>query len=251
MLTVRIAIAVCGYIFGLPLQILIIAALLRGAYRHFAFVFAYATAAFLASAVELPLFILGSSDKQYRILYVHTYWIDEQILLALLYAVVISLISEATDGLRSRRVVRAVVIGGAILFAAITFLFHFDSRIPVGEWMTPWTRELNFCAAVLDLGLWALLIAARRKDHRLLVLSGALGILFTGEAIGESVRQLSQSGHSGALSLIGNIVLMAADQVFLYLWWQAFRTAPKGNIQRPSPIETRAASKANSSGAQP
>jgi hypothetical protein len=71
-----------------------------------------------------------------------------------------------------------------------------------------------------------MLIGVRRKDHRLLVLSGALGILFTGEAIGESFRELSQRGHSGALGIIGDVVLTAANQVFLYMWWQAFRTAP-------------------------
>jgi hypothetical protein len=134
------------------------------------------------------------------------------------------------------------VIGGAVLFAATTFLINFDIHIQkVGEWMTPWTSELHFCAAVLDLGLWAMLIGVRRRDRRLLVLSGALGILFTGEAIGESVRQLSQSRHSGAVALIGNVVLMVANQVFLYMWWQAFRTGPKDGIHHPSPLETREA----------
>ena len=223
MRTVRIAISVAGYVVGLPLQILVIAALLRGAYRRYPFVFAYATAGFLASAVELPLFLSG---PQYRLQYVRTYWVDEQALLALVYAVVISLTYEATATLRSRGILRAAVIGGAILFAATTFLINFDAHIKPGEWMTPWTSELHFCAAILDLGLWAMLIVVRRQDHRLLILSGALGILFTGEAMGEAIRQLSQSGHSLTVALIGNVVLMAANQIFLYMWWQAFRTAP-------------------------
>jgi hypothetical protein len=230
MRTVRIAFEVAGYVVGLPLQILIIVALSRGAYRRYPFVFAYATAGFLASAVELPLYLLG---KPYRLTYVRTYWTDEQVLLALVYAVVISLIYEATATLRSRGIVRAAVIGGAVLFGATTFLINFNSHIKPGEWMTPWTSELHFCAAILDLGLWALLISVRRLDRRLLVLSGALGIMFTGEAIGESVRQLSQSRHSLAVALIGNVVLMAANQIFLYLWWQAFRTAPPKRALAP------------------
>ncbi len=234
MRTVRIAIEVGGYLIGFPLQILIIVALLRGAYKRYPFVFAYATSGFLASAIELPLNYLG---KPYRSLYVQTWWINEQIHLALIYAVVMSLIYEATSTLRSRRIVRTAVIGGAFLFAAITFLINFDSRIlNTGQWMTPWTSELYFCAAVLDLGLWALLIGLRGRDRRLLILSGALGILFTGEAIGESVRQLSQSRHSAVVALIGNVVLMAANQVFLYMWWQAFRTAPQADIHQPSPV---------------
>ena len=41
--------------------------------------------------------------------------------------------------------------------------------------MTPWTRDLNFGAAILDLGLWALLIGSRQKDRKLLLVTGALG----------------------------------------------------------------------------
>ena len=43
-------------------------------------------------------------------------------------------------------------------------------------WMTLVSRDLSFSAVILDLLLWMLLIAARRKDRQLLMLSGALGI---------------------------------------------------------------------------
>jgi hypothetical protein len=222
----RNAIQVCSYLVGLPLEVLIIAALLRGAYRRFPFVFGYAVASFLASAVETPLFILGSLAKESRSLYVRTYWIDEQVLLPFVYALVISLIYQASQPLRSRRIVRALVIAGALLFAGITFLIHFDRRIKVGEWMTPWTRELNFCAAILDLGLWGMLIGSRRKDQRLLILTGALGIQFTGEAIGESIRQLAQAGQHALVSYGASLGIMASNMIFLWMWWQAFRTPP-------------------------
>jgi hypothetical protein len=226
----RVAIQIFSYLVGLPLEVLIIAALLRGAYLQFPFVFAYAIASFLASAVETPLFILGALDKDARLLLVKAYWIDERILLPLIYAVVISLIYEATAPLRSRSLVRTAVIAGAVLFAGVTFLIHFNSRIKVGEWMTPWMRELNLCAAILDLGLWAMLIASRKKDHRLLILSGALGIQFTGEAIGESIRQLAQAGQHGLLSYGASLGITATNIIFLYMWWQAFRTAPQKSV---------------------
>jgi len=158
---------------------------------------------------------------------VRTYWIDEQILLPLVYALVISLIYQASQPLRSRRIVRATVIAGALLFAGITFLIHFDSRIKVGEWMTPWTRELNFCAAILDLGLWGMLIGSRSKDHRLLLLTGALGIQFSGEAIGESIRQLAQAGQHGMVSYGASLGITATNVIFLWMWWQAFRKPPR------------------------
>jgi hypothetical protein len=57
-------------------------------------------------------------------------------------------------------------------------------------------------------------------------LSGALGIKFTMEAIGESLRQLSLHSHSISLALTGNLLIMLANLVFLYTWWQAFRAEP-------------------------
>ena len=71
--------------------------------------------------------------------------------------------------------------------------------------MTPWTRDLNFCSAILDLALWALLIAAREKDHRLLLLSGGLGIQFTGEAIGESTATSPYAATRGPCLFSGTV----------------------------------------------
>jgi hypothetical protein len=90
--------------------------------------------------------------------------------------------------------------------------------------MTPWTRDLNFCSAILDLGLWALLIGSRTRDHQVLLLSGALGIKFAGESIGESVRQLAIRNRSRPISLTGNVIIMLANVFFLYVWWQCLRT---------------------------
>src|ERR1035441_525387 len=154
------------------------------------------------------------------------YWLDEVIMQVLVYAVVMTLIYQATGKLRSRRIVRASLIAGAVLFAAISFLIHQNPALNRGPFMTPWTRDLNFCSAILDMALWALLIASREKDHQLLLLSGGLGIQFAGQAIGTSIRQLALSTRSRAMSLTGAIMILLENLVFLYTWWQAVRTSP-------------------------
>jgi len=85
-------------------------------------------------------------------------------------------------------------------------------------WMTVLSRDLSFGSAVLDLLLWFLLIAQPKKDPLLLLLSGGLGIQFTGAAIGQSLRQLSP--HT---EVAGNLILVLSDLVCLYVWWQTFR----------------------------
>jgi len=223
----RFAIQFCGVLIGLPLELLIIATLLRGGYRRYPFILVYTIADFLTTVIELPSalgYVRGMPWAADALASV--YWLDEAILQVLVYSVVMSLIYQATARLRSRRIVRASLIAGAILFAGISFLVHWNPALNVGSFMTPWTRDLDFCSAILDLALWALLIASREKDHRLLLLSGGLGIQFTGEAIGEATRDLAIRSHSRPISLFGNSLIMLTNLLFLYIWRQALRTAP-------------------------
>jgi hypothetical protein len=227
----RFALDICANLVGIPLEVLIIAAMLRGSYRRYPAPFVYMAAVFVVSLLESPLYIVGYldnlwySDRHVWSEYLKCYWIDERVLMALVFVVVLSLIYQATEGARSRRVLRASVVCGAVLFSAIAFWAHYDPKVPTGQWMTAWTSNLNFCAAILDLGLWAMLIGSRAKDFRLLMFSGALGILFTGAAIGGSISNLAVAArHSTALTFAGGLVNIASNLTFLYIWWQALRS---------------------------
>jgi hypothetical protein len=222
---VRFALQSAGYVVGLLFEFLIISALLRGGgYKRLPFVFMYMVVDFVTTVLEIPTAIayvrgVRTASTSYAALY----WLDEIIIQILIYAVVISFIYEATRQLRSRRILRASVITGAVLFAGISFLIHYNPALNKGSWMTPWTRDLNLCSAILDLGLWALLVGSRSPDHRMLMLSGGLGVKFAGESIGESVRQLSIRNRSRSISLTGDVIMLLANMFFLYVWWQAVR----------------------------
>ena len=224
----RFALQIAGYVLGLLLEFLIISALLRnGGYKKLPFVFIYTVVDFITTVLEIPQAIAYVRGiRTATVGFAALYWIDEIVIQVLIYAVVISLVYEASRRLRSRRILRVSVIAGAILIAAISFLVHHNPSSNTGQWMTPWTRDLNFTSAILDLGLWALLIGSRSHDHRMLLLSGALGIKFAGESIGESVRQLSIRSRSRPISLTGDVIILLANIFFLYVWWQAVR-APK------------------------
>jgi len=61
-----------------------------------------------------------------------------------------------------------------------------------------------------------------------------LGIQFTGEAIGGSVRQLSTLHHSHPISLVGSTLVVTADIVRSYIWWRVFQKA-----RSPNPVALR------------
>jgi len=219
-------IQVCGWLVGLPLEFLVISALARGPYRRFPLIFVYAAAIFVTTLVEIPPFVesfVTHSAAVWRHA-ARVFWVDEVILQALVFAAVISLIDQAISTSRWRRMARAGLAAGAILFAGASMFAHYQGPPATsGTWMTPWTRDISVCATILDLALWTMLIASRKADRCLLLISGALGMQFTGEAIGGAIRNLSIPNMVGALSLAGSVVSVAADMACLYVWWQAFR----------------------------
>src|SRR2546421_391024 len=78
--------------------------------------------------------------------------------------------------------------------------------------------------AILDLGLWAILISSPQKDYRILMIAGGLGIQFTGGAIGQAFRNLSSNT---ARIFVGDLMFLT-NLACLYIWWQALRQpAPK------------------------
>jgi hypothetical protein len=233
----RFALDICAYLVGIPLEVLILAAMLRGSYRRYPALFVYMAAVFVASLVETSLYIIGYLDATwYRDRHVWTqylkcYWIDEGIMLALEFVVSFSLIRRATEGASSRRMMRASVVCSALLVYAITFRAHYDPTAATGLWMNAWTRDLNFYYAILDVGLWAMLIGSRARDSRLLLFSGALGVLFTGAAISGSISDLAVARRSTALSFTGGVVNILSNLAFLYIWWQALRVRQAASRQ--------------------
>jgi len=211
---------------GIPLEILVIVALLRGGYRRYPIVFLYVIVNFVTTLVDIPISTQSLLTHDLAVLRqaARVYWVNEWILQALIFATVLSLIDLAISTSRWRRLMRAGLAAGALLFAGTSFLIHYlPPPVKYGIWMTPWTRDLSVCATILDLALWMILIASRKSDRRILLISGALGMQFTGEAIGEAIVSLSMPHMVEALALTGSVVAVAANLACLYVWWQTFR----------------------------
>lgn len=228
----QFAFSVATYFADLLLDVLIIAALLRIGYRRYFFLLLYVIADFLTTVIEIqPSLAYSTASPAAKVMYADMYWWNERIIQVLVFAMVISLIYMATAQVHPRRGVFAVVVLGTAIFGALTFLIQFDRHLPSWRWMTYWTRDLNFGAAILDLGLWAALIGSRKKDYRLLMISGALGIQFTGGAIGQAFRGMSDNWAQ----FIGDCFYLT-NLTCLYIWWQAFRAPEKTSYKsRPRP----------------
>jgi hypothetical protein len=71
-----------------------------------------------------------------------------------------------------------------------------------------------------------MLISRPKRDWRLLMVSGALGIQFTAGAIGQALRDISH-----ATVLFTSVFIMCANIACLYIWRQAFREPQKRPVK--------------------
>lgn len=216
---------------GAAVQVLLIAALVRGSYRDFPFLFAYAVASFLATAVEVAaiLDLMGWSRYTYKY-----YWINDVILQILIVLLVFSLMHVSLQENPRRPFVMRMLGLAAVAVAAVSLAVYWDE--PLNRKMTNIGRNLSFAAVLLNLALWMSLIRNRLPDRRVLLISGALGIQMAGQAIGHSLRQLATPRRSLPLVNAGNIVIAVAHVMCLYLWWQVLRKheARASRMQRSS-----------------
>lgn len=227
------AVQIVGYMVGLPLEILVVDAMRRAAaYRLYPFVFLYVIADFITTVMEIQpslAFMAKKEGSQHP--WSTIYWRDQWIMQALVFLLVLSLLYRASAQIGPRRTMLLGLICATLLFAAVSLMLDYTPNTKIGRWMTPWTRDLNFCAAILDLGLWALLISSKEKDYRLLMVSGALGVQFAARAMGEALRGTEMDTvipFSPALRIaVAGIMIMCANLACTYIWWQAFRPPKK------------------------
>lgn len=203
------------------LQVLLIDSLIRGPYRRYGFVFAYSIVAFLTTVVDVAV---KADIGKIREFVAQDYYRRELLRQFLLFSVVLSFIDRAVERSSVRHNLRMLLVGGAAVVVAGSWLIHRNVEFyPL--MMTKIGRDLSFSSVVLNLLLWTILISQRTKDRDLLMVTGGLGLQFTGEAIGQSLRQVSTFYRDIVILNAGNIILVTSHLLRLYVWWETFRKA--------------------------
>lgn len=214
------------------LQVRLLVSLRRGAYRQYPFIFIYCLVLLITiigeAAFYAGIFTLSKASK------VNFFYRNDAIRQFLLFTVVVSLIERAMQESPYRIRVRVFLAVAAVLSVFLSLTIHSDAP-QFSLWMTEVTRDLSFGSVGLTLLLWLMLISSQRKDRQLLMLTAGLGLLFTGEAIGQSLRQMGSRGHSEVTKLAGNLILSSAHLLRLYVWCMAFRRTPTPQQKKVEP----------------
>ena len=203
---------------SVALQVYVIALLRRGAYKDYPFALVYSIVLLLTSVADAAARagVLSLTKPGLRFFYYR----NEAARQFLLFVVVVSLMERAMQASPYRKHVRTALAGLAVISVFISLTAH-AGALSFALWMTEVARDFSFGSVALTLVLWSLLISSAKKDRQLLMVTGGLGLQFTGEAIGQSLRQLSNHHH--AILLAGNLLLSVAHLLRLYVWSEAFR----------------------------
>ena len=214
------------WIIGLGLQFLVILAFLGGTWRDYKTSFFYSVFLILSTIADIVMEVTVGTHTRTYVLY---FWIAELLRQTGLYAVVVSLVLHAIPNNRLRAALVRLLVCLAVIFWAGSLWIHQGHVISL--WMSKVVRNLSFCSSIANLVLWFVLIAAEKKDTRLLMATGGLGLQMTGDAIGQSLRQLSRAAIPA-----GNIIIVVTHFICLYIWWKAFQTpATPKVISGPAP----------------
>ncbi|MBZ5604321.1 MAG: hypothetical protein LAO79_18625 [Acidobacteriia bacterium] len=217
--------------------LLVLALLIRGPFKRYWIVFVYAAWELLATLgftiADLMVHGTARTGTAAQQWYARAYWTNDVLVDLFRFVLVIVLIHRASEG--SRRVSGWALAALVALVMVLPFvLFELQPRIVQigsysfpfarGSWFNSTSELLNFGAAIMNLMLWATLIASKKRDPVLLGVSLGLGIVVTGTALAYGVRHLMGQREFAA---VGYIFMNLTQLAGWAMWCRTFARAPR------------------------
>jgi hypothetical protein len=232
--------AVCN---GLAL-LLILILLLRGPFRKFLIVLFYVAWELIATVTLTVLGVFYNAPAQDSAAhadairwYARLYWGNDVIVDLFRFILVIVLTYRATAP-GGMRVPVGRLLGGVVTITCVLpfFIFPMGSQPwPKGEWFNSTSELLNFGAAIMNLGLWAALIANRERERQFVAVSMGLGVLVTGTAISYGLRHFISPEDRAIPNLFLMLVQLGAWSVWCLAFWPARARGLVGDKALQSP----------------
>ena len=117
---------------------------------------------------------------------------------------------------RTRILIPLALISGLIGISAYTY-FGADLR---KNTLLQTRQVVSFWMVLLNLYWWTLLLRKRRLDRRVLLLSAGIGLMMTGQVIGDGIMYMSESKGLGRMLAV--LVMYSTHFACLYAWYNAF-----------------------------
>lgn len=199
------------------LQVVVIYAMTKSELRRFSGVFFYLLVLFLTTVADMSIYLkFGGWPDWYR----KYYFIYNSFRHFAAFIAVLSLMFVASANHPRRQAFRFKVV--VVTLAGVLLIFLLSPGETPPRYMNQVGRNLSFATAILNVILWLSLARSGVAERRLLMVSGGLGLNMSGQAIGQSLLEISRSMFLG---FVGNLVAIGSHFACLYIWWRAFRKA--------------------------
>jgi hypothetical protein len=179
----------------------------------------------------IAFYRLGLKSSAYHWLF----WVDNVMMVLLLFLVVIAFAYQALEGspLRPKARKAFAIIFVTALVLPFTMLHDGHSK-QYGYFTNLWFNHViqiwNFGAAIMNLVLWAALLSNRRRDPNLVTMSIGVGLATASVAIGRGVREWFPESHRWPVDTF----MIVAHIAGLLVWCWAFRPgAESGRAAKP------------------
>ena len=217
------------------IQVAVILFLLRGSFRRYPLLLVYCILQLIATVAEEYTYrAYGLTSALYRGLY----WTDEMTLDLLLFLMVIALIYRALEG-SSMRVGMGRLLGVVFVVVLTVPFVLFSARRFSTAWFDGTSQLLNFGGAIMNLGLWTVLIGTKKRDPLLLTVSAGLGVAVAGAAIAFGLRRYTP--HESTPQQLADLFKTVTYLASVAIWCWAFRPragktpAPPAAVSAPTP----------------
>ncbi len=221
-------------VIGILLLLALLGLLLRGHLPRWIILFCYAAAQAIITSFDIwGRYGEGGRESAF---YNDLYWTGEIVWDVLAFVLVAALILRAMAGqpaLDGAKKILAIV-GGAM----VVLPFVLSTKKPFSPaWFNSASQILNFGASILNLVLWGALIAFRKRDRLLMMVSAGLGINVAGAAIAWGVRQLGEKTPwpkpiRDTADLFAAVTYLAG----IALWCYAFRNKAEETPPPAAPV---------------
>jgi hypothetical protein len=225
--TVLAAVSVVGPVLALVFQALVLSRFLIPRNRDYPLAILFSLVLFVMTIVAIAL-RFAPNVVVFTIDFGVGYSFAELLMHILLLALMLQLARQTLEAAKQPTGLIAVLAGVSALVAITAYVF-FSSTAAASEVFVRVRQVVSFWMVLINLYWWSLLVRARKLDRRILLLSAGIGLMMTGQVIGDGLFAIA--GRNRWLYVASYLVMFLTHYACLYSWFRGFSTA---NVKGPA-----------------